>query len=199
MTSPPALVLSGVLVVGAALSAVRLTARTDGGSYLGGRSSDTAHLLMNAGMAAMLVVPATVLPPSVPLVLYAAIAAAFAGLVVLGLARPGPSRILHRPAHVYHAIAASAMVWAVHLMAPGPPLRPGPGHEMAGMPAVSGMPAPTHHAPVAYVLAGLFVLDAVGTLALLRRLPDRTAVVPHVIMDVGMVLMLVPAWLPLPA
>lgn len=55
------------------------------------------------------------------------------------------------------------------------------------------MTAPT---PVAsYVLAGLFALDGLGTLALPPRLTDRIAVVPHVIMDAAMVCMLVPALL----
>ncbi len=196
MTSAPALALCAVLLVGAVVSAVRLAVRPDGPTYLGGRSSDTAHLLMNASMAAMLVAPAAVLPTPAVLVLYTSIAVVFAGLVVLGLARPTPARRLHRPAHVYHVVAASAMAWAVHLMPPA----------MAAMPGMSGMDdPPAHHhlgasAPVAaWVLAALFALDALGTLALLRQVADRVAVVPHVIMDLGMVFMLLPAWLLLPA
>jgi hypothetical protein len=57
-----------------------------------------------------------------------------------------------------------------------------------------------HHAaasaPVgAWVLMGLFTLDALGTLALLRRVNDRVVVLPHVIMDVGMIAMLLPGWM----
>jgi hypothetical protein len=217
VTSAAAQALCAVLLVGAVVSAVRLVVRPDGPTYLGGRSSDTAHLLMNASMGAMLVVPAAVLPLPAVLVLYASIGVVFAGLVVLGLARPTPARRLHRPAHVYHVVAASAMAWAVHLMAPamvGMPTTPGPPHDMAGMsdapgmsdmPGMSGMDPSAHHhlaasAPVAaWVLAALFALDAMGTLALLRQVTDRVAVVPHVIMDLGMVCMLLPAWLLLPA
>jgi hypothetical protein len=212
VTSAAALSLCAVLLVGAVASAVRLVVRPDGPTYLGGRSSDTAHLLMNASMAAMLVVPAAVLPTPAVLVLYTSIAVVFAGLVVLGLARPTPARRLHRPAHVYHVVAASAMAWAVHLVPAmaGMPSTPGRPHDMAGMsdmPGMSGMDPPAHHhlaasasAPVAaWVLAALFALDALGTLALLRQVADRVAVVPHVIMDLGMVFMLLPARLLLPA
>jgi hypothetical protein len=212
VTSAAALSLCAVLLVGAVVSAVRLVVRPDGPTYLGGRSSDIAHLLMNASMAAMLVVPAAVLPTPAVLVLYTSIAVVFAGLVVLGLARPTPARRLHRPAHVYHVVAASAMAWAVHLVPAmaGMPSTPGRPHDMAGMsdmPGMSGMDPSAHHhlaasasAPVAaWVLAALFALDALGTLALLRQVADRVAVVPHVIMDLGMVFMLLPAWLLLPA
>lgn len=212
MISPGALALCVVLAIGAVVSAARLAAGPGGASHLGGRSSDGAHLVMNTIMAAMLVLPATALPPTALRLLYATIAAVFAALVVLGLVRPDPARRLHRPAHVYHVIAASAMAWAVGLMPSGPP---GSGHRhamagMTGMAGTSGMPdmagmgpsAPEHLAtpiPVAaWLLAGLFALDALGTLALLRRLADRAAVVPHVVMDLGMVCMLLPAWL-LPA
>ena len=195
MTSSASLVLCAVLAVGAAVSAYRLIAGRDGATYLGGRSSDAAHLLMNAGMAAMLVLPVSVLPTAVVTALYATIAGAFIGLVVLGLARSTPPRRLHRPAHVYHVVAAAAMVWAVHVM-PDMPGMGGEGHDMAGMP---GMDAYAHQhlaastPVVAWVLAGLFALDALGTLALLRQVTDRVAVVPHVLMDIGMVWMLVPA------
>jgi hypothetical protein len=187
VTSTASLVLSAVLVIGAVISAIRLVVGPDGPTYLGGRSSDAAHLLMNASMAAMLVVPATVLPPAALLVLYAAIAVVFAGLVGLGLARPTPPRRLHRPAHIYHVVASAAMVWAVHVIP-----------DMAGMAGMAGMEGSAHQhlaaIPVAaWVLAGLFALDALGTLVLLKQVTDRGAVVPHVIMDVGMVWMLVPA------
>jgi hypothetical protein len=210
VTSPVSLVLCGVLVIGAAVSAFQLVAGPDGGTYLGGRSSDAVHLLMNAGMAATLVVPVSVLPSAAVLVLYASIAVVFAGLVGLGLARPTPPRRLHRPAHIYHVVAAATMAWAVHDMTgmtrtPGQPHdtagMSGGGHDMAGMTGMPGMDPSAHHdvvasTPVAaWVLAGLFALDALGTLALLRQLTDRVAVVPHVIMDFGMVWMLVPAWM----
>lgn len=188
-------VLSSVLAIGALVSAVRLVVPTDGATYLGGRSSDAAHLLMNAGMAAMLVVPAALLPPTALLVLYVGLAVVFAVLVVLGLARPSPARVLHRPAHVYHVVAASAMAWAVYLMPSDMPGMEGMP-DMGGMPAMSGMGGAGPTPVAAWVLAGLFALDGLGTLALLRRLTDRVAVVPHVVMDAGMVFMLVPALLP---
>jgi hypothetical protein len=189
-------------VIGAAVSAFRLAIRPDGSTYLGGRSSDAAHLLMNAAMAAMLVVPAAELPPMALVTLFLAITVVFAGLVVLGLARPNPARRLHRPAHIYHVVAASAMAWAVHLMPPDMAGMSGMSMDMSGMPGMPGMDGSAHHhvaaaTPVgAWVLAGLFALDALGTLALLRRVNDRVAVLPHVIMDVGMVAMLLPGWLP---
>lgn len=192
MGSPVVPALCAVLVVGAVVSAVRLAVRPKGATYLGGRSSDTAHLLMNASMAATLVVPPTVLPQLAVVVLYVAIAVVFAGLVALGLLRPDPARRLHRPAHIYHVIAASAMAWAVHLM---PADTAGTAH-VADMPEMPGMPGTAASLPVAvWILAALFALDALGTLALLRRVTDRLAVVPHIIMDVGMVAMLVPTWL----
>lgn len=113
------------LVIGVAVSAVRLVLPTGGPTYLGGWSSDTAHLLMNTGMAAMLVLPPAVLPPVALPALFAAIAVVFAGLVVLGLVHPRPSRTLHRAAHVNHVVAASAMAWAVHLMPPDMRICPG--------------------------------------------------------------------------
>ena len=210
MTSPAVLALCGLLGIGAAVSAVRLAVRPDEDTYLGGRSSDVAHLLMNASMAAMLVVPATVLPPGALVALYLGIAVVFAGLVVLGFVRPAPARQLHRPAHIYHVIASAAMAWAVHLMPTGlTDMSDMAGMsgmtampDMPGMGDMPGMDAAAHHhlaasPPVmAWVLAALFALDALGTLALLRRVTDRVAVVPHVIMDVGMVSMLLPGWLP---
>ncbi len=209
-------VLLVVLVLAVVLSVGLLVSGRDGAlGYLGGRESELAHVLMNAVMAWMLTPLFTGGAGTLVVVLFGVTAAVFAGLLVLGFAGPGHWRE-RRPASAYHLVASLAMVYATVRMTGTGSAHHGhdmPGMDMSGM-DMSGMDmAPPVSGP-AWVLAVLFALDAVGTAIVVAAAPDtvlaraaapgqaapgpepglrrrlRVAAVPHVVMDVAMVVML---------
>ncbi|WP_433798443.1 DUF5134 domain-containing protein [Actinomycetospora sp. CA-084318] len=200
MTGSPVLdrLLLVALLVAAAVSSHQLLRGRSVDRYVTGRSAETGHLVMNLVMALMLTAWWTGIVRVGALAVLGALALSFAVLLVRGPAAA-------RPAHLFHLVAAAAMLYA----------------EFAGHPAgtdMVGMDMSGHAGPgaVAWLLAVLFALDAVATslivllaphLALAptpvpvpagpRTAPPRADVrtlrigtVPHVVMDVGMVAML---------
>lgn len=156
--------------------------------YLSSRSAESGHLVMNVVMAAMLTPVWTDAVRTAGLVVLGALAVGYAALLVRG----GPAR----PAHVFHLVAAGAMLFAV-LAA---------NHR--GMTMDMAMAVPVWQSTVAWVLAALFALDAVATTGVVALAPRaalagtpssagirtlRIASLPHVVMDLGMVAMLVMA------
>lgn len=155
--------------------------------YLSSRSAETGHLVMNVVMAAMLTPLWTGAVRTTGLLVLGALGLVYAALLVRG----GPAR----PAHVFHLVAAGAMLFAV-LAADH--------HGMMDM----AMAVPVWQSTVAWVLAALFALDAVATTGVVALAPRaalagapssagirtlRVASLPHVVMDLGMVAMLVMA------
>lgn len=155
--------------------------------YLSSRSAETGHLVMNLVMVAMLTPWWTGAVRTLGVLVLGALAVGFAALLVRG----GPARL----AHVFHLVAAGAMLFAVLAT---------DHHGMMDMTAaVSGW-----QSTVAWVLAALFALDAVATTGVVALAPRaalagtpssagirtlRVASLPHVVMDLGMVAMLVMA------
>ncbi|MFC9896323.1 DUF5134 domain-containing protein [Nocardia sp. NPDC127579] len=144
------------------------------------QESDAAHLLMCLVMLAMLVFPAEANPDAVRGVLVA-MTVVFAALLVSRIVE-GRSGSREQPVALgYHVLAAAAMLYAMS------------GHTAAG----HGGPAPL----VAYALAALFCADALAVLATggRHRLGHpagsvlSTALVPHLVMDLGTAYMLVGA------
>lgn len=217
MTASPAVhhtVLS-LLLAGVVVSAwLLLTHRAEGSprSYLTGPEAESAHLVMNTGMAVMLT-PWFTPPARIALIaVFAGLAAAFAAALLTGALCPAGRWGGQRAACTYHAAAASAMVYATVGMPAG--------HRGGG---THGMHHPLTHSPSAWAvaLAAVFALDAAGTLVVALALPAsvlrpaarvqspgagptpvlaaaarrrlRAAVVPHLAMDLGMVAMLIGA------
>ncbi|GAB2728164.1 DUF5134 domain-containing protein [Nocardia thraciensis] len=149
------------------------------------RESDAAHLLMCLVMLAMLVFPAGATPAAVQGVL-TALVVVYAGLLAGRILRRRTDTRTAATEHVlplvYHVIAAAAMLWAMS------------GHQHG-----------SHHAapPVPMLLlAALFTLDAVLMLTpgpknplrhALPHAPGRTALIPHIVMDLGTTYMLIAA------
>ncbi|MFC9433375.1 DUF5134 domain-containing protein [Nocardia sp. NPDC057030] len=167
----------------------------------GYHESDAAHLIMCLVMLAMLIFPAAASPLAVRGVLTAMVVV-FAALLMSRILewrsapdRPSAERLVPLG---YHAVTAAAMLYAMS------------GHAMSGH---SGGPAPIP----ALGLAALFAVDAaVVALAVGRSFVDtpgylgillrsngcvaaltwprhRTAMVPHVVMDLGTAYMLIAA------
>jgi hypothetical protein len=154
--------------------------------YLSSRSAETGHLVMNLVMAAMLTPWWAGSVRTAGLVVLGALAVGFAALLVRG----GPAR----PAHLFHLVAAGAMIFAVLAT----------DHHAMTMDMSTA--APVWRSTVAWVLAALFALDAVATTGVVVVAPRaalagtasssrirslRVASLPHVVMDLGMVTMLV--------
>ncbi|WP_028934922.1 DUF5134 domain-containing protein [Pseudonocardia spinosispora] len=186
------------LLVGAAISAWRLLHRDRRPAelaYLTSPESDAAHVVMNLTMAAMLL-PGYGASWRVPLLVVLG-ATAVALLVLLGvrIALPGPGA----GSLVYHLLASAAMIYAVVIM---------PDMSMGSMGSMHHM-ASTGVTLTAMALAALFALDAVLTAGIVVFAPRtalavagggavdgggattlRIAAVPHLAMDVAMVVML---------
>ncbi|WP_253808801.1 DUF5134 domain-containing protein [Nocardia amikacinitolerans] len=146
--------------------------------------SDAAHLVMCLIMLVMLIFPAEASPHAVRGVLIA-MTVGFGALLVSRIVewRAGAVTAARILAIGYHALAAAAMLYAM-----------------------SGHSAADHAGPppfAAYALAALFIADALAVLCLRgggwHRLAHpvgevgSAAVVPHVVMDLGMAYMLVAA------
>ncbi|WP_330179454.1 DUF5134 domain-containing protein [Nocardia sp. NBC_01503] len=145
------------------------------------QESDAAHLLMCMVMLAMLVFPATADPRALRGVLTAMLVV-YAALLMARIMR---WRSVSVTAIGYHLLAAGAMLYAMS------------GHAEHGMP-MDGGPSPG----LMLTLAALFTADAVvmavpwSRRALRHMFPHPvgtgpTAVVPHLVMDVGTAYMLV--------
>ncbi|WP_280299974.1 DUF5134 domain-containing protein [Nocardia neocaledoniensis] len=165
--------------------AVRLArGRTD---HRADAAADSAHLLMCLVMLAMLVFPAATHPHAVRGLL-TALTVAFAALLaerVLGL-RAGNATGDGVAALGYHTLAAAAMLYAMA------------GHDAGHAAEGPSWPAVT--------LAVLFTLDALLALGTARHggrwhrfahpvgaHPLTSALVPHVVMDIGTAFMLIAA------
>ncbi|MEV6065977.1 DUF5134 domain-containing protein [Nocardia sp. NPDC052001] len=145
------------------------------------QESDAAHLLMCLVMLAMLVFPAAADPRALRGVLTAMVVV-YAALLAARIVR---WRSVSVAAFGYHVVAAGAMLYAMG------------GHGEHGM-HMSGGPAPW----LMLTLAALFTIDAVvmtvpwSRRALRHVFPHPvgtgpTAVVPHLVMDIGTAYMLV--------
>lgn len=176
-----AFVLATIIVARRLIGRVAPTHRVDA-------AADSAHLLMCLMMLAMLVFPAATHPLAVRGVL-TALTVAFAILLaerVVGWRTGATAGAEGVPALSYHTVAAAVMLYAMA----------GHGSEHASGPA----PGP------ALALAALFALDALlalGTVGHGRR-PHRfvhptgahpltSALIPHVVMDIGTSFMLIAA------
>ncbi|HTK65492.1 MAG TPA: DUF5134 domain-containing protein [Pseudonocardia sp.] len=244
------------LVAAAAMSAVLLLLerrRTDpAGSHLSGPEADGAHLVMNAAMAVTLT-PLFAGPGRTAVVaVFVLLAGGFAVALVVGIVGRSGYWSARRTLAGYHLAAAAVMAFAAVSMHHATGGTSGTGGiegmaGMAGMGDMAGMPGMDHAgavsaAPgvVAWILAVLFALDAIGTAVTVAVLPAgalaavappataqtaapqaapsglagpaaavpdsrspgwdpatvrrlRLSSVPHVVMDVAMVLMLVGA------
>ncbi|WP_194852942.1 DUF5134 domain-containing protein [Nocardia sp. SYP-A9097] len=145
------------------------------------QESDAAHLLMCMVMLAMLVFPAAADPRALRGVLTAMVVV-YAALLMARIVR---WRSVSVAAFGYHVVAAGAMLYAMS------------GHGEHGM-RMGGGPAPG----LMLTLAALFTVDAVvmavpwSRRALRHVFPHPvgtgpTAVVPHLVMDIGTAYMLV--------
>ncbi|MFC4126728.1 DUF5134 domain-containing protein [Nocardia rhizosphaerae] len=173
-----------VLALG--IVAVRLT-RPARGPRQDDTATDGAHLLMCLVMLAMLIFPADTHPHAVRGVLTALIVAFALLLAERVVGRRAGTRIDGAAAMGYHLVAALAMLYAMGGHGAG-------GHTAAG----PSWPAA--------VLAVLFSLDALVAAATARRgggwhrfahpagaHPLTSALVPHIVMDIGTVFMLIAA------
>jgi hypothetical protein len=181
--------LLAALLVAVAVSAAGLLRGRSVDRYLTTRSAETGHLVMNVVMVAMLTPWWGGAVRTAGVVVLAVLALGFVVLLVRG----SPAR----PAHVFHLVAAGAMLFAVLTHA----------HDMMTMDMA--MPVPAWQSTVAWILAAAFLLDAVLTTGLVALAPRtalagapattttvrtlRLASVPHVVMDLGMVAMLATA------
>ncbi|WP_280268348.1 DUF5134 domain-containing protein [Nocardia wallacei] len=181
-----AFVVAAVIVATRVLAAGSECVDDAGGVTVSGvvdRESDAAHLLMCLVMLAMLVFPTGAAPAAVQGVLTAMVVV-YAGLLAGRILqrRVGSAPGAQVAPLVYHVIAAAAMLWAMS------------GHQHGSQHAAPPIPM--------LLLAALFTLDAVlmltpGAKTRLRpalpHSPARTAVIPHIIMDLGTAYMLVAA------
>ncbi|GAA4833677.1 hypothetical protein GCM10023201_22260 [Actinomycetospora corticicola] len=188
MTGSAALdgLLLAALLVAVAVSAVGLLRGRSVDRYLTTPSAETGHLVMNVVMVAMLTPWWGGALRTAGVVVLAVLALGFGALLVRG----SPSR----PAHLFHLVAAGAMLFAVLTT----------DHDHLTM--TMAVTAPAWQSTVAWVLAATFLLDAVLTTGLVALAPRtalagapatastvrtlRVASVPHVVMDLGMVAML---------
>jgi hypothetical protein len=148
------------------------------GSYLGGPEADGAHLVMNLAMAVMLTPWFTGAGRSVILAVFAALAATFAIALVAGVTGRSGYWSARRTMSGYHLVAAAVMAYAtvVHTSGTSPGLThvtamPGmghAGHSSGSTPVDAVMSAPS---TMAWILAALFTLDAVGTAVTVTVLP----------------------------
>nr|WP_269781529.1 DUF5134 domain-containing protein [Nocardia bovistercoris] len=149
----------------------------------GHREGDAAHLIMCLVMATMVVFPSGVDPQAMRGVLTAttvAFALLLAGRIARWRGRLPGDEVPRAAVLGYHTAASAAMLSVMS------------GHTATGHAA----PAPM----LAYGAAAVFAVDAVVTLLALGRRHwfghgsgDAPAMIPHLIMDAGMVYMLVGA------
>lgn len=168
------------------------------------RFSDVLHVLMCAGMVAM-VWPAAMTFARIPqTILFTAAAAWFAGTLVV---RRGDHGDHAGAAHAHHAVMMAGMAWMVFVMpsAMSGMVMSAPEHggEHAGMDMGDGMTmsgsAPPHVAIVAGILAVLFLVAGTGWLARaidLGRADDRmklrtAGLAAEGVMSLGMAVMAV--------
>lgn len=172
-------------------------------SYIADREAQATHLLMNGGMAVMF---APIYAGAWAAGLQVACALAIAMLVVRIIWSGGEQPLGRAAGTVFHIVGLSAMIWAVRAMPPMP-------GEMAGMAMAS------HRYWFGLAFGALFLVDGLATAVLAALAPMamvrmanltagrtdthplsgaspvravRLAAVPHVVMDAGMVLMLIP-------
>ncbi|MFD5179563.1 DUF5134 domain-containing protein [Nocardia sp. NPDC058379] len=174
-------------VLATIIVARRLTGRVAPGHRVDA-AADSAHLLMCLVMLAMLIFPAATHPLAVRGVL-TALTVAFAILLaerVVGLGAQGaagPDGVL---ALGYHTVAAAAMLYAMA------------GH--GGGHTVSGPAWPALALAALFALDALFALGTVGHGPRPHRFvhpagahPLSSALIPHVVMDIGTAFMLIAA------
>lgn len=195
--------LGALLLIGVMVSAWRLVyarpAEFQSASMLSvSRETDLAHLLMNGVMAWMLVPWAGALSRVTITLTFAALLLWFGVLLVTELRRQAPhdgaTRRTKLGSYGYHLVASSAMLYAVLAM-PG-------GNRMHDMPGMVMQPT-----RLAYGIAAAFLIDLLVTAVVVVFFPGvlgkaaglstplsesvRFASIPHLIMDIGMILMLV--------
>ncbi|MEV6276127.1 DUF5134 domain-containing protein [Nocardia sp. NPDC051832] len=171
---------TGNSVRGSEFGAERVVARDGRRREAAHQESDAAHLLMCLVMLAMLVFPSTADPAALRGVLVA-MAVVFGALMVSRIMEWRNGSRDQIVAIGYHLLAAGAMLYAMS------------GHSAAGH---SG-PAPA----LAYGLAALFLLDALAVVVTGGRhwlghpagSALSSALVPHVVMDLGTAYMLIGA------
>lgn len=168
-----------------------------GDFYLSDREAEAGHIVMLAAMLLMMAAPAWAqkFSPLWPVLFF--VLATFYALRLLqhlhrahhGKAQAG----LRAGSAAYHLIASLAMLYASRAH------HPGHGHGMSEWAIGAGLPWPG----LAVLLAAIFFIDALLTTFVLLsgRVPgsgkrvrllwhERVAVVPHLVMDLAMVLML---------
>ncbi|HEY1968158.1 MAG TPA: DUF5134 domain-containing protein [Pseudonocardia sp.] len=213
--------LAGLLTSVLVSAGLLATHRPDAArSHLSGREADAAHLLMNGCMAWMLTPWYGARGQAVTGWLFAAMAVSFGVLLLLGTLRPATYWHRQRPVSGYHLCAAAAMGYATLIM-PDTAEMPAMSMSMSmssahQMPAMPGAESPSG---IAWVLAVIFALDALGTAIIVLVMPAAALVsvagpgtsatglapeagrrlrisgFPHVVMDLAMVAMLLgPPW-----
>jgi hypothetical protein len=168
--APDALLLI-VLLAAIVISAGLLAAHRHDAvrSHLTGREADAAHLLMNACMAWMLSPWYGPGAYTATTWLFGAMAVLFGALLLVGTLRPGTHWHRQRPVSGYHLCAAVAMLYATLIM-PGSASMP--GMPMSGPHDIHAMPGVGSPGIIAWVLGGVFALDALGTVIVVLFMPD---------------------------
>jgi hypothetical protein len=153
-------------------------------NYATSREAEAGHVAMSLDMLAMLVAPLGSVPHILWRWIFGGIALTYAALLTLRITRRELSPAVGAG---YHMVAALAMVYATLESECG---RSMPTTSMPEMMRASGPPYPV----IGWVLAGLFVFDAVGTAVIAARHRGiRIPVIPHVVMDIVMAAMIVAA------
>lgn len=143
-------------------------------AYLSDPEAEIGHIVMLTSMIVMVADRGSI-PHSLWRIVFGALAAGYVALLIM---RAGQRRAEHAAAAGYHCLSALAMLYTTL------GLTTHAQHHMA-MPA-TGPPVPW----LGWILVTFFLLDAVATITVTVR-TARAAVVPHVVMDGGMVLMLI--------